>query len=71
MELGLPDIKGMEVLRQTKEKHPDLSVLIITAFDEEDVKQEAKHLGAGDFMVKSYSKGCPIEYFLGKIRSFE
>lgn len=52
LDIGLPDMDGMELLRKIKENHTDTVVIMITAF--RDVKKvvEAIKLGAYDYLVK-------------------
>ncbi len=54
LDLGLPDISGMEVLQQLRVRHADLPVLILTARDQLDDKVMALDGGADDYLVKPF-----------------
>ncbi len=52
-DLRMPDISGLEVLKQIKAYDESIAVIIITAFDETDSIIKAMQLGAFDFFEKS------------------
>jgi len=56
LDLGLPDIDGIEVLRQIKAKKLRCRVLILTARDQLSDKVSGLDAGADDYLVK------PFEY---------
>ena len=58
LDLKLPGLDGMEVLRQVINKYPDLKVVIITAYGSIEVAVEAMKVGAIDFLQKPFQ---PIE----------
>ena len=53
-DLKMPNMDGLEVLRQIKSIDMNIAVIIITAFDETDSIIKAMQLGAFDFIEKSY-----------------
>jgi DNA-binding NtrC family response regulator len=55
LDLGLPDAEGMEVLRQIRERHPQVPVLILTANDSLANAIESIKLGAFHFVSKPYA----------------
>ena len=55
LDLGLPDLDGLEVLRQVRTKHPDLPVLLLTARDTLDDKVAGLDRGADDYLVKPFA----------------
>jgi DNA-binding NarL/FixJ family response regulator len=57
LDLGLPDMDGIEVTRQVKAANPAIEILIFTVFDEEDKVLSAVKAGAGGYLLK----GAPIE----------
>jgi DNA-binding response OmpR family regulator len=57
LDLKLPGMDGMEVLRQIKEKWPKTRVIIITAHGTISSAVEAMKLGAADFIQKPFSPG--------------
>ena len=52
LDLKLPDIDGLQVLRQIKELSPHLQVLIMTAYADVGTAVEAMKLGAYDYLPK-------------------
>jgi DNA-binding NtrC family response regulator len=54
LDLKLPDIDGLEVLRQVVDKHSATKVIIITAYGSVEVAVEAMKLGAIDFLQKPF-----------------
>lgn len=55
LDYRMDDLNGIEVLKKIKEKKPDQSVIMITVASEPDVMEEAKKLGADDFIKKPFS----------------
>jgi DNA-binding NarL/FixJ family response regulator len=64
LDLGLPDISGIEVTRRAKAIDPKLEVLIFTIFEEEDQVLEAIRAGASGYLLK----GTPAQRILEAIR---
>jgi DNA-binding NtrC family response regulator len=52
LDIGLPDMNGIEVLRIIKQRHPGILVIMITAYDHADSVIAAMKLGAYDYVVK-------------------
>ena len=52
MDIGLPGISGIEGLRRAKAILPDLNILILTVYDENDLVFEALCAGACGYLVK-------------------
>jgi DNA-binding response OmpR family regulator len=57
LDLKMPGIDGMEVLRQIKDDWPKIRVIIITAHGTIEIAVEAMKLGAVDFIQKPFSPG--------------
>ena len=52
LDLRMPGIDGLEVLRKVKKKHPDIEVVILTGHGSEEDEKEARRLGATEFLKK-------------------
>lgn len=52
LDLIMPHLSGMELLRELKEEFPDIECVIITAIDEVSFAIEAMRFGAFDYLVK-------------------
>jgi len=55
LDLGLPDIDGLDVLKITRQKFPRLPVLVLTARDGVDDRIRGLDLGADDYLVKPFA----------------
>lgn len=55
LDLRMPGMDGMEVLRRVREIRPDIRVIIITAYGTIESAVEAMKLGAVDFIQKPFS----------------
>lgn len=54
LDILLPDINGLEILRQVKKQHKGLPVIMITATKTVKNAVEAMKLGADDYIVKPF-----------------
>ena len=59
LDLGLPDMKGIDVCRKLREKYPDLAIIILTAYSDPKYALEAEVAGASAFVSKE-TKGKEI-----------
>jgi two-component system response regulator AtoC len=51
-DIILPCVNGIELLRKCKELHPDVIVIVITAYASIETAVEAMKVGAYDYLVK-------------------
>ena len=54
LDLGLPDMDGLEVLKQIRKKHVILPVLLLTARDTMEDKVAGLDTGADDYLAKPF-----------------
>lgn len=54
LDLGLPMMDGMLVLKNIRQKFPDLPVLIISARDQLQNRVDGLNQGADDYLIKPY-----------------
>lgn len=54
LDLGLPDISGLEVCRSIRSKNIDIPILILTGIDSTPSRVELLNAGADDYMVKPF-----------------
>lgn len=52
LDIGLPDISGIDILKEMKEKNPDAVVIMVTAVEDVKTIVEAVKLGAYDYLIK-------------------
>ena len=53
LDLSLPGKQGLAFLAEISESHPDLPVVVLTAYDEPAFKARAEELGASAFLSKN------------------
>jgi DNA-binding response OmpR family regulator len=54
LDLGLPDIDGIEVCRRLRAERPELAILILSARDQEPDIVSGLDAGADDYLVKPF-----------------
>jgi CheY-like chemotaxis protein len=55
LDLNMPGLSGMEVLKEIRKLKPDTEVVIITGYGTLTNAQKAMHFGAGDFISKPFN----------------
>src|SRR5512136_776721 len=55
LDLKMPGMDGMEVLRRIREIRPDIRIIILTAYGTVESAVEAMKLGAADFIQKPFA----------------
>ncbi|MFZ2198232.1 MAG: response regulator [Thermodesulfovibrionales bacterium] len=51
-DLGLPDSMGIDTFETFHSRYPDIPVIVLTGFDDENTALSAVHGGAQDYLVK-------------------
>ena len=54
LDLGLPDIQGLELLRKIRERNEGVPVVVLSSRGDEAGKVQALDLGADDFVTKPF-----------------
>ncbi len=54
LDIKMPMMNGIEVLKEIKKINPAIGVIMITAVQEEDTALEAMKLGADDYICKPF-----------------
>ncbi|GMV44116.1 MAG: sigma-54-dependent Fis family transcriptional regulator [Myxococcales bacterium] len=68
-DLRMPGLSGIDLLRKARAEHPDMEVIVLTAFGTVDSAVEAMKLGAFDYLQKPL--GSPAELRLLVERALE
>jgi two-component system KDP operon response regulator KdpE len=55
LDLGLPDVQGLELLRALREKNEGIPIVVLSSRADEAAKIEALDLGADDYVTKPFS----------------
>jgi DNA-binding NarL/FixJ family response regulator len=53
LDIRLPGSSGIEVLKEIKGRYPDVTVIMLTNFDNEQYRRQCRHLGADYFLNKT------------------
>lgn len=67
LDLGLPDMDGLDVLREVKKHHPGLPVLVLTARDSLEQKVSGLDRGADDYLTKPFE----LDELIARLRVLE
>jgi CheY-like chemotaxis protein len=51
-DINMPGMDGLELLRTVKQRHPDLPVMMVTAYGDEERRRRASEYGAFEFVTK-------------------
>jgi CheY-like chemotaxis protein len=51
-DINMPGMDGLQLLAQIKQRFPDLPVMMVTAYGDDERRRRADELGAGDFITK-------------------
>jgi len=55
LDIKMPGIDGIEVLKRIKTFHPEIKVIMVTAIETRDKIDEANRLGADNYITKPLS----------------
>jgi len=59
-DINMPGINGLTLLREIKLRRPDLPVMMVTAYDDDERRRLAEEYGAAEFVTK------PVDFDLLK-----
>jgi CheY-like chemotaxis protein len=51
-DINMPGMDGLELLREVRRLRPELPVLMVTAYGDDERRRRADELGAADFLTK-------------------
>lgn len=64
LDVKMPGLDGLATLQRLRVSHPTLPVIFLTQVDEEQTAEEAKVLGAHDYLVKPFISFEQLEVLL-------
>ncbi|MCR8658689.1 response regulator transcription factor [Paenibacillus endoradicis] len=66
-DLNMPEMDGMQLIREVKETYPNVQIVILTCHPEFEYVQEALRLGAIDYILKTQLENDLMEDMLQQI----
>lgn len=69
LDLGLPGLDGVEVLRRIRDRRPDLPVVILTARDAVSDRVKLLDMGADDYLIKPFALSELLARIRARLRS--
>ena len=67
LDLHMPGLNGLEVLKEVRRVDETIKVIIITAIEDEEAVRKARELGAADYVIKPFSLEYLKEEVLAKV----
>jgi two-component system, response regulator, stage 0 sporulation protein F len=61
-DINMPGMDGLQLLGEIKERFPDLPVIMVTAYGDDERRRRAGELGASEFITK------PVDFDRLKVR---
>ena len=52
MDIAMPLLNGLEATRQIKREHPEINVLVLTMYDQEEYFRQMLEVGASGYIIK-------------------
>jgi DNA-binding response OmpR family regulator len=73
LDIRMPGLSGIDLIKQLRENNPQVHILVISAWDNEDIVQQAIKEGAEDFLHKPLSMkalGIKVKTALSKLNKY-
>ncbi|SEA34726.1 His Kinase A (phospho-acceptor) domain-containing protein [Desulfuromusa kysingii] len=55
LDINMPGQSGIELLKETKKRFPDIVIIMLTAVDDFNLAEQCLDLGADDYIIKPFS----------------
>jgi DNA-binding NarL/FixJ family response regulator len=67
MDLKMPVMNGVEAIRQIRAKHPDIKVLVLTTYDDDEWVFDAIQAGASGYLLKDTPRDEVVKAIRGTV----
>jgi DNA-binding NarL/FixJ family response regulator len=67
MDLKMPIVNGVEATRQIRAKHPEIKVLVLTTFDDDEWVADAVQAGASGYLLKDTPRDELVKAIRGTV----
>ena len=67
MDLKMPVMNGVEAIRQIKARHPEIKILVLTTYDDDEWVFDAIRAGASGYLLKDTSRDEVIKAIRGTV----
>jgi two-component system response regulator (stage 0 sporulation protein F) len=54
LDILLPGLSGIEVLKHAKALHPEARVIMVTGLDQDELRAQTRHYGAAAYITKPF-----------------
>jgi len=71
LDLKMPGMDGMEVLRRVKKAYPDVEVIMLTGHGSEKDEEEARRLGAYEYLQKPSGIDKIVQTIKSALKKFD
>ena len=61
-DINMPGMDGLDLLGEIKRRYPELPVMMVTAYGDDERRRRAEELGAAEFLTK------PVDFDLLRVR---
>ena len=61
-DINMPGMDGLDLLGEIKQRYPELPVMMVTAYGDDERRRRAEELGAAEFLTK------PVDFDLLRVR---
>jgi len=67
MDLKMPVMNGVEAIRQIKARHPEIKILVLTTYDDDEWVFDAIRAGASGYLLKDMSRDEVVKAIRGTV----
>lgn len=69
LDIRMPKMNGLEVLKKVKEEHPEIVVIMTTAVATEESREQCLKAGAAEYLIKPIDFKTLLETITNLVRS--